>query len=208
MLIDIHTHKREEGVLSLLSQRVVTGAEQEPDQPFSAGIHPWDAAVAQIDCALAYLRRCNSAAIGETGLDFACEVEHGVQQSVFEAQLGIAVERGLPVIIHCVRAYNNVLDTLDRLRPKSVIMHGFIGSKELAQRIIGRGYHLSFGPRAINSPKTLEAFAIAPLDLIFAETDDSEVGIREVYQQLAAAKNISIDKLIREIESNYNRLFR
>lgn len=85
-------------------------------------------------------------AIGEIGLDFfVAELDRQRQQSLFEAQLRIARDAHLPVILHIRKSYDQVLSTLRRIPVKGGIAHAFNGSIEQAKRFIALGFTLGFG---------------------------------------------------------------
>ncbi|MFR0895174.1 MAG: TatD family hydrolase [Alistipes shahii] len=126
----------------------------------TAGIHPWDADKEDI-AALGTLP-ADVQAIGETGLDYARGAGRQQQLAAFRAQLALARDRQLPVVLHCVRAFEPVMLELAAREPRAVIFHGFIGSPEQARRALEKGYYLSFGVRTFSSPKTLEALRETP----------------------------------------------
>lgn len=92
----------------------------------TAGIHPWDADKEDI-AALGTLP-ADVQAIGETGLDYARGAGRQQQLAAFRAQLALARDRQLPVVLHCVRAFEPVMLELAAREPRAVIFHGFIGS--------------------------------------------------------------------------------
>jgi TatD DNase family protein len=146
-------------------------------------------------------------AIGEIGLDFACDVPREVQIAVFNAQLAIAEQHKMAVVLHCVKAFEEVMKMVAKFRLKAVIFHGFIGSKEQAQRAVSQGFYLSFGERTFRSPKTIEALRSTPLSQLFVETDESTTPIEEIYAKIAELRGIPTTELITAIEENYNRIF-
>ena len=186
--IDIHTHNPREDVLS----------------PTMAGIHPWQA---EIGYELPCLTECDI--IGETGLDYACEVDRDRQKELFQKHLERARQLGKPVVLHTVRALEDTLSILREFKClKGVVFHGFIGSKEHAMECLKRGYYLSFGERSLRSPKSIEALRITPLSQLFCETDDNTtVAIEEIYSRVAQIKQIGVEELQKEIEKNYKKLF-
>ena len=169
-----------------------------------AGIHPWDAEKAHIEG----IDFSSAQAIGEIGLDFACKVDRTKQEEIFREQLSIAEKMQLPVVLHCVRAFNPILAILKEYNLKGVIFHGFIGSKEQAAEAVKRGYYLSFGEGILRSQKTVEALRHTPLDNLFFETDVSTKPIEEIYNIAAQLMGKNIDILINSITDNYNRLFK
>ena len=146
-------------------------------------------------------------AVGETGLDFVRGADRAAQLSALRTQLRLARERGLPVVLHCVRAFEPVMLELAAREPRAVIFHGFIGSPEQARRALEKGYYLSFGVRTFSSPKTLEALRETPPGQLFLETDDSDTGIEEVYAHAAAVRGTTVEALKRATTENYERIF-
>lgn len=185
--IDIHTHHPTDA----LTIRTV-------------GVHPWQALTAPLpsgDMVAA------ADAVGEIGLDKVCGSDFRQQEQIFAAQLDLAERFGKPVIIHCVRAFDEVIHQLRGRQLPAVIFHGFIGSKEQAARALQSGYYLSFGVRTGHSPKSIEALRIVPLDRLFIETDDSQTPITACYAQVAAWRGIEVETLQRACRENYERLF-
>ena len=189
MILDIHTHN----------------AQTHAQTIDSVGIHPWHALVGEI----AEVERLapEKDAIGEIGLDYACEVPHEAQMAVFRAQLSLAEQLEKPVILHCVRAFEDVMKEVGRYHLKAAIFHGFIGSIEQAQRAVNQGYYLSFGERTFRSPKSIEAMRSTPLSRLFVETDESATPIEEIYAKIAELRGVEVKELLLATEENFNRIF-
>ena len=188
--INIHTHRP-------------TGCHTEPT---SIGLHPWDITT---DSALDFPPLPQGVqAIGEIGLDYCVNVDRGLQMELFREQLQIAQQLSLPVVIHCVKAFEPAIKELDRFKLKAVIFHGFGGSAEQMQTAATRGYYLSYGDRSFRSPKSIETLRATPNDRLFLETDDSEATIEEIYAKVTKIKNITIDELQQQIAENYARIFK
>lgn len=207
--VDIHTHSAGSGGdIRLLSYSV--GMDKLPPAVgfFSAGVHPWSAAAADMPPALEYLRSAPAAAIGEIGLDYSVrDLDKQVQLSVFKAQLAVAEERGLPVVIHCVKAYNDVLNILGDYGLKAVIFHGYTGSVQQTETITSKGYYVSAGEVSLNSSRTAEALKSCPAGSLFAETDTSDTDIRGIYRRLADIRGEDVHILRKEIYENYKKVF-
>ncbi|MCM1301873.1 MAG: TatD family hydrolase [Bacteroides cellulosilyticus] len=178
------------------------------------GIHPWDAESCTPEEALRKLTAASDAgdaqAVGEIGFDFARAAtpeERNAQAALFRAQLAWACERDLPVVLHCVRAFEPTMRLLHELTPRAVIFHGFIGSPQQARQAVQRGYFLSFGERSLASPRTVEALRSTPLRQLFLETDESPTPIEEVYARAAALLGTSVGTLQRTTTENYERIF-
>lgn len=188
IFIDIHTHHPTSGVFS----------------PRMAGIHPWDATE---EYELPDFASCDI--IGETGLDYVCQVDKGVQEQLFRAHLEAAEKLQKPVVLHVVKAFEPTINILAGYNIKGVVFHGFIGSEQQANMAIRRGYYLSFGERSLRSHRTLSAIASTPLNKLFVETDDNaELCIATIYEAIAKIKGLSIEELAHEINENYKRLIK
>ena len=187
ILVDIHTHHPRPDVVS----------------PRMAGIHPWDA---ERELALPDFTECDI--IGETGLDYAHPISKTLQKELFCKHLDIAQTLGKPIVLHVVRAMEDVLKIIDHYKEiKGVVFHGFIGSKEQAEAALRRGYYLSFGHRTRHSPKSIEALRAVPLNRIFVETDESDQTIVEMYEEIAALKGVTTDELLAATNENYKTIF-
>jgi TatD DNase family protein len=189
MVIDIHTHN----------------ARTHAQTIKTIGIHPWYAATS--DIAEVESLVCSAEAVGEIGLDYACEVPREVQMEVFRAQLAIAEKLEKAVVLHCVRAFEDMMKVVGEYSLKAVIFHGFIGSAEQAQRAVGQGYYLSFGERTFRSPKTIEALRSTPLSQLFVETDESSTPIEEIYTKIAELRGVETEELLTATEENFKRIF-
>ncbi len=184
----------------------------EPGGIYSTGLHPWflhaDNWLDQMNVLQQSSRQNNVVAIGECGLDKVCNTDLQLQQTVFTAQIKWANEINKPLIIHCVRAYEEVLLLLKQLDNKvPVIFHGFNKNITLAKKIISHGYYLSFG-KALFQQRTKEVFAALPLEAVFTETHDEDIAIDSIYKEAAAAKNISVEALSLQIEKNAIAVFK
>ena len=185
--VDIHTHLPRPEVLS----------------PSMSGIHPWEAERGE---ELPHFEECDI--IGETGLDYAREVNREAQQRLFEAHLAAAERLNKPVVLHVVRSFEEVMRTLRQYALRGVIFHGFTGSQQQAARCIAQGYYLSFGERSLRSPKCREVIASLPADRLFCETDDRATPtIEQMYAEVAALRSTTIEELKTQIVSNYEKLF-
>ena len=169
-----------------------------------AGIHPWDA---EKGCMLPEFRECDI--IGETGLDYAREVDKAAQERLFRAQLETAEKLHKPVVLHVVKAFEPTIKILTDYNIEGIVFHGFMGSEQQAKEALRRGYYLSFGERSLRSPKTRQAIDATPLDRLFCETDDNaSLNIADIYTEVAEIKGVVLAELERNIYENYKRLFR
>lgn len=209
--IDIHTHDcAPEADVIRVCTHLLGRNEPLPQGVFTAGLHPWDVGkVPQRALNFFNVLPAGCIGVGETGLDFSLpDADRELQTGLFNQQLAIAERLGLPVIVHCVRAYNETQTILKDYTLKAVIFHGFIGSPELADQLTGQGYHLSFGEPALKSPKTLKSLEHIPFDRLFLETDDHlQSEISQWYATVAELKGVSTESLKELIYDNYRRIF-
>jgi TatD DNase family protein len=149
---------------------------------FAVGVHPWyirpehEAELARLHEAPAW----GACAIGEIGLDKKVTAPpYEVQQRVFETQLGIARRLGLPVIVHCRGAFDDLLRILKGLGalPGGGIVHNFSGSAELVHEVARYGLAVSLGGTLTyrNSRKKREVVAAAYPDRLVLETDSPDL---------------------------------
>ena len=136
--------------------------------------------------------------IGGGGLDTLAESPMDLQKEVFLAQANLAEETHKPLIIHCVKAWADLIACKKAVKPEMPwIIHGFRGNGELASQLVRLGFYLSFGDRF--NPSALRA---AWPDFLFLETDDKSIDIRGVYQNVAEALDIPEEKLRIQIAKN------
>ena len=192
MKINIHTHRPHPSERSICT----------------AGVHPYDAAsVTERQLIEVAEQAAEADAVGETGLDFVCDVDKELQESVLRYQLALAERLHKPVILHCVRAFEPLMKLLAEYELVAVIFHGFVGSPEQALRAVRCGYYLSFGHRTFASPRSLDALRQTPLDRLFVETDDNDITIEEVYERIAQALCVDVDRLEEAIGKNFETIF-
>lgn len=214
--VDFHTHQRVGGECEVLNVDALDAEAIEracvAGLPFSAGVHPWraDATEEQLRDACLRIEQCALAggfvAIGECGLDWVSNVAREAQVVVFERQLELANRLSVPVVLHCVRAFEEVMSALKRKSVKRAVFHSFIGSVQQAERVVHEGYFCSFSPRSLASARTCEAIrGVAPSAMLI-ESDESAVPIAAVYERVAELRGCSIEELRQIVYDNYKRL--
>lgn len=141
---------------------------------YSAGIHPWWTADEALATAVyAGLERLlphpQIVALGECGIDRLRGAEMARQAEWLRRQVVLAERYGLPVTLHCVRAFDVLLALHKRWRPTTRwTVHGFRGKPALARQLLDAGFDLSFGRRC-----NAESLALTPPDRRHRETDDA-----------------------------------
>ncbi len=214
---DIHTHVAPaDGPVTAIVNRYWPGETVAPGL-YSAGLHPWYVQEGALDKATKWLLEQSAShhcvVIGEAGLDKITSTNWDLQLQAFEVCIECAVALQKPLIIHCVRAYDEVLaikrrwDRHDRQVPW--IFHGFNKKESVARQILDAGACLSFGAALLN-PRfpAADALRICPEDRFFLETDDqTEVSIAAVYAAAAGIKGISVPALGQQMALNFQKYF-
>jgi TatD DNase family protein len=188
-----------------------------PDSPepapglYSMGIHPWNTEPGHWENQLLSLqkrsRRNDILAIGECGLDKVCSTPFPLQKQVFSAQVEWAGFIGKPLVIHCVRAWEEVLSILQNTGIHvPVIFHGYTKNATLAGRITGAGYYISLG-KALQKPEMQSVLQSIPRDRFFLETDAEALTIQAVYNWAAIALSIDHNSLALQIQKNAEAVF-
>lgn len=213
--IDIHTHHPKVSdeiisVPSLFLQDIDT--KSQITYPFTAGIHPWHADLFELEEAESMIESLGTQkmmiAIGETGLDKKYKVNFDRQKAIFELHIDYASKKQMPLIIHCVKAIDEVL-YYSKHTDVPFIMHGFSGSTEMTKQLIRSGFYFSVGLSLIKDLKSIkEILQLIPATSLFFETDDGALDVRHVYYEASSIYQCSVDDLKQQIFDNYKRLFR
>jgi TatD DNase family protein len=215
MKIDIHRHARDPGSAKRVIRNLFPyqATEIEAKQYYSIGLHPWHVNAGTLESDINKIRETAKddrvVAIGETGLDKTIKVPVELQQRAFSAQIEIAKELNKPIIIHCVRAYNEIFSLrLESKHNKPWIIHWFNASLEMGKQLISKNFYLSFGHMLFNKKsKAYSAFPDLPGDRILLETDDADCTIDEVYQQASLLVGLNMAKLEKRVETNFINCF-
>jgi TatD DNase family protein len=203
-----------------------------PEARFAVGVHPHQAhqfADRPDDVAPLVARQLDdtpgACAVGEIGLDYHYDYSpRDLQQTVFRAQVGLAVERRLPVVIHTREADDDtvaILREAGRGRVRGVL-HCFTGTPELAAAGLAMGLHVSLAG-IVTFPKAQALRDTArgvPLDRLLAETDspfltpvphrgtrNEPARVRQVLEALAALHGVGVGELARRTTENFHALF-
>jgi TatD DNase family protein len=156
-------------------------------------------------------------AIGEIGLDAVVGPAQEVQERVLRAQLQIALDYGLPVLLHCRQkkgALLAILRELDIGRRIGGVWHAFSGSSAFARELVDLGFSIGVGPILLrhNARKLLEVVAALPASAILLETDLPDMAqapeeLIKVAQRIAEIKNLTLDGVAKVTTENALKLF-
>ncbi len=225
---------RENGVRTLIIPAVnaagwrplVTLCANDPDLHAAYGLHPMflrdhrEEDLIELD---RVLDRYPAVAVGESGLDFyLSNLDPDLQRRYFHAQLEIARQRDLPIILHARRAHEEVLHAVRRFQPVRGVIHSYAGSLEQARQFIALGFKLGFGgpityPRATRLQHLIREL---PLDALLAETDAPDQPLHGhqgqrnepaqlplVIAKIAELRGISVAEVAAATEANGRRMF-
>ena len=214
---------------SLASSRNVSELTKKYDYIYGAvGSHP-DAAD-EVDAAVIdeYRKLCKQndkiKAIGEIGLDYHYEdIPREIQQKAFRAQMELARELGLPVIVHEREAHEDGMKIVDEFPDVKGVFHCYSGSAEMAKELVKRGWYIGFtGVLTFkNARKAAEVAASIPLDRIVIETDCPYLApepfrgkrndpgkIYRMAEKLAEIRGVTVEEIQRITTENGKRLYR
>ena len=210
---NLHTHKfmNQPNVLELVNQYPW---EFDATIPFySIGIHPWfiveERLESDFEILESKLQEPSCLAIGECGLDKRIEVTMELQQLVFEKQLLLAQKYQKPVVIHCVAAFQELIEIIKKLYiTVPILIHGFSKSEQLAKQLLDNGFYISFGKYLLLNPELELVFKNMPNDRFFLETDTVEEGIEAVYGLAAKYKKMTIEEMQKQVNKNFLQVFK
>lgn len=210
---DVHTHLLKDkpdtkAVLNVFWQDLNILPE---NQPFSLSAHPWHLDTynsVEFEHKLqALMDNPFFMAVGECGLDKNTAFNPDFQISVLNEQYKFAEKSGRPMIIHCVRSFELLLQW-QKGKDVKMLVHGFNRKIELLRELIKAGFYLSFGAALFEDKTSLNAaLAECPPDRLFLETDDQQkYSIEDIYIKAASILKIDVDKLQVQILEN-NKIF-
>lgn len=210
MYINIHTHNPEspsQTSLSIYNLQATQPIPIEYSGKLSAGIHPWYIP-SNHSQAIATLKQIatenNTVAIGECGLDKLCQTPFELQIKIFEEQIKISEEVKKPLIIHCVKSNNLIVELKKYYKPiQPWIIHGFRGKPQTATMLTEADIILSIGEKF--NAETIKSLPIAK---ILIESDESTLSIEEIYQNIALIRGIEVEELEKEVEKTYKNIFK
>lgn len=203
ILFDIHTHNTEADP----EQAILDCPQYEAGRKISLGIHPWHIG-SDWENEFRLLEQtasnANVIAIGECGMDrLKSSADTELQRELFRAHVLLAEKEQKPLIIHCVKAFDDILAIHKEIAPEQAwVIHGFRGKPQLAEQLTKAGIFLSLGEHF-----NAESARIIPADRLFIESDESKLTIGEIYRRIASARGTGIEVLAAQTYSN-SRIFK
>ena len=126
-----------------------------------------------------------------------------IQMKLLKQQALLSEEKRLPLILHCVKAFNELILLKKEIKPSQAwIIHGFRGKEALATDCLRHGFYLSFGEHFQE-----DALRTVPLEKLFIETDESRTSIEAIYQSIAKVRGISLEELTESVKKNVKEVF-
>lgn len=197
-----HNLKMSQGIYNLSSKDDIYSGK------FSAGLHPyyidesWQRQFSDLETLFKYP---DCVAIGETGLDARPEISTKLQTEVFLKHVEAANSLRKPLIIHCVKRFQEIIQ-LKKFGETAWVIHGFNKNLETANKLISNGFHLSFGKALLHSVSLQQIFTEIPSDRFFLETDDAEVSIEKIYQKASELKKMTVQDMEAQIMNNISKI--
>lgn len=211
MFIDIHSHNQVTSGFNIYN--VVYGKGEVPESNlYSIGIHPWysskwEGLLPDMEKVIKELNP-NLIFIGECGLDKVKGLDMSQQEELFTAHIQLSEKYQKPLIIHCVKAYNELIQIKKKIKPNQPwIIHGFNRKKSIAKALLDEDLYLSMGINYLKTEIGRSVLQDIPLSRVFFETDDNiDVLIEEVYILASEILEISVSTLTKKIEENLCRV--
>lgn len=218
--IDFHTHhdRKSPNLINLQTLHVNPELKAE-DLPniCSLGLHPWF--LQRLGKTLAWEDAWKNledlaslsqvVAIGECGLDRNIDLPLEIQTDIFKRHIELAEELQKPLVIHCVRAFSELIVLKKNIKSSIPwIIHGFNKKSEVFQQLLKHDFYFSFGAAILSdrSP-VINAIATIPDGKFLLETDDRiDITIEQIYDRAAALRQISVETLQTQLVETYHQL--
>lgn len=216
IFIDIHTHQNNcDTTFSQSIKNVSLPNRHIPSEnSISIGYHPWfigNHSLSEMKVKLDQIVNSDNVfAIGECGLDRSIESSIDLQIPVFLLHLSIAEQFRKPIIVHCVKAYSDLLEILKNKKISiPIILHGFNANTQMVSQLLKHDIYFSFGKSLFGiEQKITNTIHSVPLNRLFLETDESAYSIEKIYLRAAELLNISSDELKGHVYRNFKHVFK
>lgn len=215
-LYNIHTHNvghsttadyQIKCILNTYPEDFYVKKELFPDSWFSSGIHPWNAGSSegQFEALKEIAGLPGVVAIGEAGLDKLRGAEMPVQVEVFRKQIELAIAVRKPLIIHCVKAWDELIALYKEYKLDEIpwIIHGYRGNPEQTKQLSKIGFKFSVGEKFSE-----DALKCIPLTDIFCETDMSDLTICNIYENISRVLGLNKNHFAILVAENIIKTFK
>jgi TatD DNase family protein len=214
--IDIHVHGGTPAAGIFILESLMAHEEKTPEDfpgvAYTYGIHPWfineKNFIQQLDSVNNKVGNPEIIAIGEAGFDKLRGPSIELQRKVFEGQIALSEDLKKPVVIHCVKAWEELLFVQKKLKPRMPwLVHGFRGNEKLALQLLSKGMYLSIWYDFALRPESAGLLRTLPKDRFFLETDGADVSIKAIYEKVANDLAVTVEVLKLSILINFNEFF-
>lgn len=205
--------------IALLSEYRIKNNEAK----IGVGLHPWhinpDNDINDIKIKLVeYVEKYKPDFIGECGLDFLKPYQ-GLQLEICKLHCEIAIKYNLPIVFHCVRAYNQLLQIITQFPTLRGMVHGFNSNREMAKQFAKKNISIGIGSLIMNVHSQItKSIANIPLEQILIESDSPYMPMQDnissspfdcmkFAEKIAEVKQKNLNDLINEVNSNWNKIF-
>lgn len=211
--VDFHTHKSRGSTDTVAIVNLMAGEDVPADFTvntlFSAGIHPWQLTEENLEFLknelLLTAAHPHVVLLGEAGFDRLKGAQGEVQERAFMFQASIAEEMGKPMVIHCVKGWEELVRAYRIVKPaRPWVIHGFRGNGRLAASLAEEGFWFSLGTKGI----TADVLGAVSHERLLLETDDSGESVSAVYSSFAATAGYDEASAEQLIRNNFNSLLK
>jgi TatD DNase family protein len=180
---------------------------------FTVGHHPWwtESLLLEDDLRNLETLLLNKfcLGIGETGLDKLKGASKEIQEEVFYQHIMLANTHNVPLIIHCVRQYDQLINFRKKYGKTPWVIHGFRRNVQLAKSLIEQGIMVSVSPFENMNESVIEMLKCLPSESYFIETDSNyTVNIKERYQIMTSLRNTDLEELKNQMTENFTNFFK
>ena len=212
--IDFHTHRAihhdRKDIIEIISMHEVSKNNLDYH---TLGYHPWwthaliqTENIATLESHIKNTSTC--LALGECGLDKMKGATSALQEAIFIQQIELANALNVPLIVHCVRQYDQLLKLRKKYSQNQWVVHGFRRNMHLAKSLLDHGILLSVSPFDQMNESYIQMLQYLPLWSFFIETDsDHRWNIIQRYEIMAELKNLDIFVLKEQMYQNCSSLF-
>jgi TatD DNase family protein len=215
--IDIHTHHSPDDAGSLFIKNIFpsdVALNLQPGGFYSVGLHPWHIGnnhnhkdqLLELEQKVALPEVI---AVGECGLDKLANTESQLQLKIFIRHSELAEKTNKPLVIHCVKAYNEISHLKRKMKPKVPwILHGYSGNEFVTRQLLLLDFYFSLGKIIFNEKAQVrDVFPLIPADHVFFETDEWNQPVDRIYMEFARLSGMSLEKLSDQVMWNFRQVF-
>ena len=204
-MFNFHTHTDQKNAIVNIDSILTTHLYDT--HFYSLGNHPWNIQLTAKEIENSIVNNPQIIAIGECGIDKIKSNKSVTEQiEALKQQIELSERIELPLILHIVNGYNEIIKLKKEYNPKQKwVIHGFNKYKQ-APALAEDNFYLSFGKSLFQNQHLQNALINYPLSKIVLETDESEINIKKMYNFVADLKKIEISDLTLQIRQNINTI--